>query len=174
VNRTRDLEEPPQSERAWGRTLAGGLLLGLGLVGMLLLLYGLARDVAIWVFGRHITAQVQEIWVERIGDQEEGELTFHYYASYRFTTPGGQVVENSTRLDVREWGALTESGPLDIVYFPLYPALNRLSESRFISILACAYVPLIVAAWACLGGGWYLLRPGQGRDWWFSSTRRSP
>jgi hypothetical protein len=57
---------------------------------------------------------------------------------------------------------------LDVVYFPLYPQHNRIQESRFISVLACAYVPLVILAWAALGVGWYLLRPTRVRTWWFS------
>lgn len=41
-------------------------------------------------------------------------------------------------------GGLTEGATIDIVYFPPYPAHNRLDESRFISILACAYLPFII------------------------------
>lgn len=155
----------------WSHVLSGAVLFLAGLVLGLFLVYYLARDLSIWVLGRHIAATVDEVYVEQIGNKTEGEIDFRYYARYHFTTPGGQTVADTTRLDVREWGALQEGGPLDIVYFPLYPAHNRLEERRFMPVLACAYLPLIVLTWMALGLGWYLVRPGARRMWWFAGRR---
>jgi hypothetical protein len=58
------------------------------------------------------------------------------------------------------------------VYFPLYPAHSRLQESRFVPVLACAYVPLMVVAWALLGLAVYVMRPAARRDWWFGPERK--
>jgi hypothetical protein len=151
----------------WSHLLGGVLLFLIGLVLGLFLLYYLARDLSIWVFGTHIAATVDELYVEQIGDRTEGELEFRYYARYHFTTPGGRTVADTTRLDVREWGALTEGGLLNLVYFPPYPAHNRLEERRFMPVLACAYLPLIIVTWIVLGLGWYLVRPAGRREWWF-------
>lgn len=41
-------------------------------------------------------------------------------------------------------GGMEEGAPIGVVYFPLYPAHNRLDESPYIPILACAYVPLVL------------------------------
>lgn len=153
--------------REWSRLLAGAVLFLVGSGLGLSLVYFLVRDLSLWVFGAEIGATVDELYVEQIGDRTEGELEFRYYARYHFTAPGGQTVADSTRLDVREWGALHEGGTLDIVYFPLYPAHNRLEESRFLPALACAYLPLMVLTWIALGLGWYLVRPAGRREWWF-------
>jgi hypothetical protein len=157
----------PFAGPTWSHLLGGILLFLIGLVLGLVLVYFLARDLSIWVLGTEVAATVDELYVEQIGDRSEGEIEFRYYARYHFATPGGQTVADSTRLDVREWGALKEGGPLDIVYFALYPAHNRLEERRFMPVLACAYLPLIVMTWIALGMGWYLVRPAGRREWWF-------
>lgn len=41
-------------------------------------------------------------------------------------------------------GGMEKGAPIAVVYFPLYPAHNRLDESPYIPILACAYVPLVL------------------------------
>lgn len=55
-------------------------------------------------------------------------------------------------------GGLEVGSPIDVVYFPLYPAHNRLDESRLIPILVLAYVPLVALGLVGLWGGWYLVR----------------
>jgi hypothetical protein len=155
-------------DRGFGRTLAALLLLILGLVCLGFLGHSLVRDLSIWVLGRHAEAEVMELGVIRTSEAGEGELTFDYFVKYRFATPGGQVIVDTTVLDVREWGALSEGGAVDVVYFPLFPQHNRVDESRYVTILACAYIPLAVFVWAMLGAGLYLLRPSQVREWWFS------
>lgn len=54
------------------------------------------------------------------------------------------VFQNQKHITEDTAGGLTEGAAIDIVYFPLYPAHNRLDESRFVSLLACAYLPFIV------------------------------
>jgi hypothetical protein len=49
-------------------------------------------------------------------------------------------------------GGLEKGGPIAVTYFPLYPAHNRLDESRYVPLLACANVPLLL-----LGGGVLIL-----------------
>lgn len=159
-------------ERPWGQLLLGGFLATLGLALLIFLLVSLAGDASLWFFGTTIVAEVDDLWVERTSAPDAQELTFRYYVAYHFTTPGGQVVSDASRLDVREWGSLEVGGPLEVVYFPLYPAHNRLQESRFVPVLACAYVPLAVVAWALLGLAFYVVRPVARREWWFGPERK--
>lgn len=154
-------------QRPLGRSLVGILLFVIGLACAAFLAYFLFQDLSLWVFGRRTLAEVVDLKVEQIGDFDEGELTFRYFVEYRFTTPGGQTITSISPADVREWGALQIGGPAAVVYFPLYPAHNRLDESRFVSILACAYLPLVMVSWICLGLGWYLFQPARSRVWWF-------
>lgn len=154
---------------SFGKTIAGVLLLILGLLCLGLLLYGLVTDLSIWVLGRRTVAEVVDLWVERTSESDAQELTFEYFARYRFATQTGKMITSSSKLDVREWGSLENGGDLSVVYFPLYPQHNRVDEARFVPMLACAYLPLIVIAWASLGVGWYLLRPTRTNTWWFSS-----
>jgi hypothetical protein len=147
----------------------GLFILGAALAGFLV--YNLARDASLWVLGREATAKVLSLWVEPVQEVQEGEMSFRYYMEYQFETPGGRTITKTTRLDVREWGALEEGGPVRIIYFPLVPSHSRLEESRFVPALACAYLPLVVVAWALLGAAWYLIRPATERGWWFASSK---
>jgi len=155
-------------DRDLGRLLAGILLFVLGLASLGFLIYSLGNDLSIWVLGRHTQAEVIELVATRTSQADEGDLTFSYSVKYRFATPGGQVIVDTARVDVLEWGALTEGGPIDVVYFPLYPQHNRVDESRFVSVLACAYIPFVLFAWGALAGGVYLLRPARVRERWFA------
>lgn len=158
-------------ERSWGQLLLGGFVGLVGLVLLLFLLYSLARDVSLWVFGTETVGEVDEMWVERTSPEDAEELTFRYHVRYHFTVPGGQTVRETSTLDVREWGNLKVGGPVEVVYFSLCPPHNRLEESRYVTVLACAYVPLFIVAWALLGMAFYLVRPGSQREWWFASGR---
>ena len=155
-------------ERRPGRVLVGALLLLAGLLCLAFVLYSLGRDISVWVLGRPVEAEVVELSVVRTSGSEEQEMTFDYYVTYRFTTPGDRSIVNRVKAGVREWGALNEAGPVSVVYFPLYPAHNRLDDSRFVSLLACSYLPLMVASWAALGVGLYLIQPGGIRESWFA------
>ena len=155
----------------WLQVLAAVVILAIGLALGTFLLYNLVTDVSLWVFGRQATGKVLSLWVEPVGDAQEGELSFHYYMEYQYETPGGRRITKTTRLDVREWGALNEGGPVRIVYFPLVPSHSRLEESRFLPALACAYVPLAVVTWALLGVALYLMKPVTGHRWWFASRK---
>ncbi len=154
--------------RSVGKVIAGALLLILGLLCLVFLIYSLVTDLSIWVLGRRTMAEVVDLWVERTSESDAQELTFEYFASYRFTTPGGEIITSSSKLDVREWGALEEGGDVSVVYFPPFPRHNRVDEARFVPVLACGYLPLVVVAWASLGVGWYMLRSTRVHTWWFS------
>jgi hypothetical protein len=56
-------------------------------------------------------------------------------------------------------GGLEVGNPVAVVYLPMYPAHNRLDDSRFIPAMACAYVPLLLLGSGGLVVGWRSLRP---------------
>jgi hypothetical protein len=147
----------------WRETLLGILVLSIGLATAGFVAINLASDLSIWVLGRRVEGQVVDQWVERIGDQEEGELSFRYLIRYQFTTPRGRTISKDTTLSVLEWSNLKEGGPIDVVYFPLYPDHARPADQRFVSIYACAYIPFAVVAWAGLRVGLYLFGHGIGK-----------
>jgi hypothetical protein len=55
-------------------------------------------------------------------------------------------------------GGMEAGSPITVVYFPLYPEHNRLDESRYATLLACAYVPFLAVAGGLALGGWRLVR----------------
>ncbi len=150
-------DEPTGSAPLW-RLVPGPMALLVGAAAATFLLGGMAADFSLWLLGRLATATVVDQWLERIGEHEEGELTFRYFVRYEFAAPGDQVVTKTSPLSVLEWGALETGGPISVVYFPLYPAHARIEEGRFIPILLCSYVPLASVGWAGLWGGWHLIR----------------
>lgn len=143
------------------RLLGGGLVLIVAVFLTALLAWQLAQDLAIWVLGRDVEAEVVELWVEQVGEQQdEGELQFEYYMQYRFVTGGGKTITMTTPLSMNEWaGGYEEGGRVDVVYFPPYPEHNRIDEARFMPALACSYVPAILIAVALLVAGWQLFHP---------------
>ena len=56
-------------------------------------------------------------------------------------------------------GGLKEGGSVDVVYFPPFPAHNRLDESRFLPVMVCAYLPLAGLCALALAFGLRLLQP---------------
>lgn len=183
-------------ERPLVKTILGTLLLLIGVIGLAVLLLGLARDVSLWVFGRPIEAEVIELWAEEISEEGDAELNFRYFVRYRFSTPDGVVITRVSPVAAAEWaglghaardfdrasgegvepdsaagvyqerqhvpqdtlGGLEVGGTISIVYFSLYPAHNRLDESRFMPVLICAYLPLLFLVIASLVGGYRVLK----------------
>jgi len=141
------------------KIVAGGMLVLLGAVCLGVVLFGLAQDLPIWLFGRRIQAEVLDVWLERTSADDEGELSFEYFVRYQFTTPRGQVITRVSTVGVNEWSGLEKGGQIIAVYFPPYPAHNRLDDSRLVPVYACTYVPTAVLGWAGLLFGWRLLRP---------------
>jgi hypothetical protein len=135
------------------------LLLGVGLACLGFVAVNLARDLAIWVLGRTVTAQVVETWVERIDEETEGELRFRYYVRYQFATPQGHPVTKTSSLSMEEWASLSPGDPVRVTYFVLYPEHARLEAQRYIPLFLCSYLPFTIIAWAALRGGWQMLRP---------------
>jgi hypothetical protein len=147
----------------WRETIAGVLLLAAGLVCAGFVAANLANDLSVWVLGRSATGHVTEQWVERVGDQTEGELAFRYYMRYDYTTQSGKVFTQTTTMSVTEWSNFDVGSPVEVIYFSLAPSRARLADQRFISIYVCAYLPFAIVAWAGLKAGSYLLRLGIGR-----------
>lgn len=142
------------------KRIGGVLLLTIGAAVFLFTLVFAAKDIPLWVFGKHTQAKVIETWVERtdnLGDREGGELKFRYLVRYRFTPPKGQVITSTSKASATEWSGMGEGQNVEIVYFPLYPNLNRLDDSRWVFFLSCTYIPLIVISVIGLRLGWYML-----------------
>lgn len=53
------------------------------------------------------------------------------------------VFQDQKHITEHTSGGMVEGQGVDIVYFPLYPVHNRLDESRFVALLACAYLPFV-------------------------------
>ncbi len=163
------------------RRVIGALFLLTGLAGMIFLACYLSRDLTIWIFGRHTPAYVTEKWVERTEASTDEELEFNYFLEYVYRTHAGKVLTATKSVSVREWGGalprlrvedadkpvwlgekmLAQEEPVDVVYFPLYPAHNRIDDSRFVPLLLLSYVPLvgITLALLALGRFWLELDP---------------
>jgi hypothetical protein len=148
----------PANERRLGKTVVGALSLVLGLVCLTMLVVNLGRDLSIWVLGRRITAKVVDSRYEMVDVADGAEFTARYFITYEFTTPAGKIITGTSQLGGMEWSALGVGSPVDIAYFPLYPAHNRLDDTRFVLLLAITYVPIVFLTWAGLTLGCYLLR----------------
>jgi hypothetical protein len=142
------------------RALVGWGLLSIGLGCLAFIAVNLATDLSIWILGRHTSAEVIATWAEETGEEKTTEPTFEYFVRYRFSTSSGEVFTRTTQVGVQEWGGLGMGGPvaaiyqeqrkvpthsvdgleggrsIAVVYFPLYPAHNRLDDSRFVPLLA--------------------------------------
>ncbi len=146
---------PPVMKR-----IGGVLLLAVGLFIFTAMLYYAAQDFPLWIFGRHTQAEVVETWVERtdnIQEGEGGEFTFDFYLRYQFATSDGQIITKTSKASAIEWSGMGKGQSIDILYFPLYPNLNRLDNSRWVFFLSCTYLPLIVISLIGLRVGWYML-----------------
>jgi hypothetical protein len=102
------------------------------------------------------TVAAQE-WVG-VGQGAQGQGGADFYSGDA-VGPAAPVYQEQEHLSEFAAGGLMSAPTVDIVYFPLYPEHNRLEESRFVPILACTYVPLLVvtvlallAARGLLGG----------------------
>jgi hypothetical protein len=161
---------------------AGMLVLVVALALLGFVVFNLVQDASLWVLGRRTTAQVVGVWIERAAEAQAEAPTFRWFIRYQFNTPGGQVVTGVSRISANEWaamghsdpvdvvydedgsvpqpglGAVEDGGSVDIVYLPAHPAHNRLDESRFVPVLACAYLPLILLGCAGLAVGRGLLQ----------------
>ena len=72
-----------------------------------------------------------ELWVEQLNQlegREDGELQFSFNLKYQFTIPNGEIVTGTAKTSAMEWSGMWEGLNIDILYFPLYPELNRLDD----------------------------------------------
>jgi hypothetical protein len=143
------------------RRIAGVIMLMIGILFLTITMYYAVKDFPLWIFGRQTKAEVVELWVEQLNQlegREDGELHFSYNLKYQFTTPSGKVINKNTTAGPTEWSSMSEGKEVDIVYFPLYPDLNRLDDSRWTFFLSCTYIPLIAISAIGLRVGWYMLK----------------
>jgi hypothetical protein len=142
------------------KRIGGAIVLLIGLLFLSATFYYAAQDVPLWVFGKQAKAEVVELWVEQLNQlegKESGELQFSYNLKYQFTTPNGRIITKNTTAGPTEWSSMWEGYKVDILYFPLYPDLNRLDDTRWAFFLSCTYIPLIAIGLIGLRVGWYLL-----------------
>jgi len=144
-----------------GKTLAGVLLFAFGLVCLIATAVYLTQDLSIWVFGLRTVAKVVELDYDIVGENTLGEPTFKYSIQYQFTASNGRVITRTSGVAAREWSGLGVGSPVVVGYFPLYPAHNRLDNSRYVPLYVCAYVPALFLSWLGLAAGWSMLRPIQ-------------
>jgi hypothetical protein len=161
---------------SWAKRLVGILLLAAGLALMAFTAFNLIQDASLWVLGRPTEAQVIAMWIEQAAEESPESPSYRWFIRYQFETLDGRIVTGVSRISAielaalghtrpvdvvyagenasdRRAGAIEDGGWVDVVYLPAYPAHNRLDESRFVSLLACAYVPLILLGVAGLAVG---------------------
>ena len=140
--------------------IAGIAVLIIGLALSYLLVESLSDDLPLWLVGQDVSAQVDESWVERTGENNAGELTFDYFVRYSFSTPQGETISGSSRMTPSEWSQYGEGSKILVTYLPADPSLNRVSDARFVPLLVCSYLPLIIIGLAILLTGWSMLAKG--------------
>jgi hypothetical protein len=143
------------------KRIGGVLMLAAGALFLAATLYYAIQDIPLWVFGRQAKAEVVELWVEQLNQiegREGGDLQFSYNLKYQFTAPSGKTITRTTKASASEWSGMWEGQKIDILYFPLYPNMNRLDDTRWSFFLTCTYIPLIAFGIIGLRVGWYMLR----------------
>jgi len=86
--------------------------------------------------------------------------------------PAAPVYREQEHLTENTSGGLLNLGQVSVVYFPLYPAHNRIEESRYVPMLACTYLPFLVLAGAGLLAARHLLRREEvGGRWEWNASR---
>jgi len=129
------------------KRIGGALLAIIGIVFLAFTLFYMMKDIPLWLFGKEAKAEVVELWVERtdkLQERDGGERSFSYFLRYQFRTSKEELITASAKASSMEWSGMQEGQNIDIVYFPLYPDLNRLDDSQWSLLLACSYIPLII------------------------------
>jgi hypothetical protein len=103
-------------------------------------------------------------WVG-VGHGSRGQGGVDFYSG-EAEGPVPPVYQEQEHLSEFAEGGIASAAEVPIIYFPLYPAHNRLEESRFVPLLACTYVPLLVMAGLALIGARELLRTDPTQDHW--------
>jgi hypothetical protein len=164
------------------KRVVGALLLFGSLIIAAFLIFSLAKDLAIWGFGRQVSAVMVDRWTEETSEEGVREKTFQYFIKYQFETEDGRLVTRVTSVGAREWvgfGMPGESGivykeqeivpaddmrnaqlgnTVDVIYFPLYPEHNRLNDMRYIPLYLCLYIPTLALSLIGIRIGWSLAR----------------
>jgi hypothetical protein len=65
----------------------------------------------------------------------DSDSSTRYSVTYRFTAPGGQIVEGRDDVSVDEWERLVERGPVQVQYQPARPATSRLTAGDDMALL---------------------------------------
>jgi hypothetical protein len=110
------------------------------------------------------TVAAQE-WVG-VGHGSRGQGASDFYTGEEIGA-ASHVYQEQAHLSEFSEGGLISASAVNVVYFPPFPAHNRLEESRFVPLLACTYVPLLAVAGLLLFGARRLLRdePAREDDW---------
>jgi hypothetical protein len=80
--------------------------------------------------------------------------------------PMAPVYREQEHVSETSYGGLVKLQQVDVVYFPLFPAHNRLEESRLVPILACTYLPFLLVGGGILLAARSLLRAREAADRW--------
>jgi hypothetical protein len=151
-----------------------------------------------------VEALVVGRWADETSPESATEKSFEYYVAYEFATPDGRRITKASTVGPREWVGLgmpggshivyqeqqtvpadwvqdevrgTEPGEwVEVIYFPLIPTHNRLSDTRYIPVYICLYVPILVLGLIGLRIGWSVLRAGDlsSRQVWFERRDKEP
>jgi len=109
------------------------------------------------------TVSAQE-WVG-VGHGSRGQGGVDFYSG-EAEGPAAPVYQEQEHLSEFAEGGIATAAEVAVIYFPLYPAHNRLEEARFVPLLACTYVPLLVMAGLALLGARHLLGTEATHDRW--------
>ena len=139
------------------KVLLGLVIFAIGILLTFFIIRFSMNDVPIWFFGKDVVGVVDEKWYELISEEGASDLEFEYFVRYHFVSSGGEVFTGSTSLSAQEWSALVEGRDVSIVYSPMDPANNRIDDSRFVPLMLCSYIPIIIIAYFFVTQGWSLL-----------------
>jgi hypothetical protein len=164
------------------KRIFGGLLFIGSLSIGIFLIFSLVKDVAIWGFGRQVSAKMIDRWMEETSDEGVREKTFQYFIRYQFETEDGRFITRVSSVSAREWVGFGMPGEsrivykeqetvpvddmrnaqlgnkIDVIYFPPIPEHNRLDDMRYIPLYVCLYVPTLALSLVGIRIGWSLVK----------------
>ena len=89
------------------------------------------------------TVAAQE-WVG-VGHSGRGRVAADFYTGEELGA-SAPVYQEQPHVSEFSAGGVMSASEVGVVYFPLFPAHNRLEETRFVPLLACTYVPFLAVA----------------------------
>jgi hypothetical protein len=95
-------------------------------------------------------------WVG-VGHSSQGQGGADFYTGEQIGA-SAPVYQEQAHLSEFAEGGLMSAQEVGIIYFPLFPAHNRLEESRYLPLLACTYAPLLAVTGLVLVAARRLLR----------------